>query len=464
MNGAAQCRTLVEQASAIGVWGSGLVGLSVARFLRQHGFQGRLLLYDERPVGDAQRKELQQFSVQVYASEDRALFLASIELLIPSPGVNPVKWGSAQVISEVDLFVAYWQRPWVAITGTVGKTTVTTMLGRMGMRHGARVAIGGNIGIPLLDLVDQKNVDCAVVELSSFQLETSMFCNPRVALITNLFPNHLDRHGSLEAYRAAKYRISRAQTASDLLILPLSLYMDHCAMVPDYAGTRWVWCDEELSGEHSIAPSDAVVWIDQERILCRIGQGDVFSIGAVPQQLETYPENYCALAAAWYAWQQVSCSWDALLEDRPRYRLVPLGTYGGITFFNDSKATVPVATQAAVRSCAAQGPLVLFLGGVSKGVDRTPFLRNLEPVPRLCVCFGAEAEALAEPLRERGIRVLIAPTLEAAVAEYLEQRLIGDVVLFSPSGASFDLFTDFEARGARFAELVAQFAATCVQS
>lgn len=378
--------------------------------------------------------EEQAISWVVQQPENVELFWKNHDWIVASPGIDIRRWAASypeKVLGELDLFAQAFERRHkpadiIAITGTVGKTTITHLCGELLRAQGKNVFVGGNIGVGMLDAVDNEDIETFVLEVSSFQLEYMRSFRPSIAIWTNLFENHLDRHGTLEGYRAAKARLFAQQRAGDCAILPTELI----PALGNYQG--------------EIIPD-----------------GYPVPLSEIPAY--SYQSNWFIIAAL--AWRMGIDPFAALrmlaAAKLPDHRCTPIATINGVTYYDDSKATVIEATRAALAAIPAQR-IVLLFGGVSKGVDRASLLHTLPLARTVIVPFGGEAKMLHTACVGLGLAVL-APcaTLEDAVAIAHAHAKSGDAVLLSPGGASFDLFKDYGARGLRFREIVDSIRGSC---
>lgn len=392
-----------------GVWGYGVGGKAVTDFLLEQGV--RILVHD--------RKELPAHEIQHLAQRgatwivDEKTFLNQADNIIPSAGIDlrgyepyAHKW-----LAEFDLFAAYWHKPIIAITGTLGKTTVTHTIGQCLQAAGKRVVVGGNIGVGLCSLIAQADaVDYAVLELSSFQLQLCKQFAPHIAVWTNFFPNHLDRHSTIGQYFDAKAVIVRDQPADALSIVP----------------SRW----HEAIAKHS---RHAHAW-------------HVITV-------EGYAQNRACVQAVMDGLAIPFTVTDDMMGVGLEHRVEFVRAIKGVSFYNDSKSTVPQATLAALERFTDK-PVLLLLGGLSKGVSRQAFVEQLAGRVKLAVCFGSEAEQLAAWCANAGIAFLVCSGMDDAVKIAYDKGTSGDVVLLSPSGSSFDLFKNYKERGAVFKQLV----------
>jgi UDP-N-acetylmuramoylalanine--D-glutamate ligase len=364
---------------------------------------------------------------------------APFDLVVASPGFPlPPGWSA---IPEVDLAAGELRAELVGVTGTNGKSTVTELIGSMLRCSGRRVAAGGNLGTPLCALVDEP-AGWVVAELSSFQLERATRLRPRVAVLLNLAPDHLDRHANLEAYGAAKARLADLQTRDDTLVVNLD---DPWAREVRARGRRIGFTLEEpLRSGGCLEGKDLVVReAGRERLR--------LSLDALGPGVRPHPSNALAAAlAALAAGASAAGVREALETFEPlphRGELVCCA--GGVRWLDDSKATNPAAAAASLRAQSA--PVVWLLGGRNKGLAFDP-LRAAAQRVRVAICYGEAGAEIAAALGD-SVAVERAADLEGAVRLAAGCALPGDVVLLAPACASFDAFESFEARGERFAAL-----------
>jgi UDP-N-acetylmuramoylalanine--D-glutamate ligase len=378
--------------------------------------------------GRAAQAALEGRGVEVVAA-DRTLgndgdvdLLAGVDVLVKSPGVPleaPLVAAAHErripVWSEIELAARLLPNPLLGVTGTNGKTTTTELLGAI---LGARTA--GNVGTALSELVDEVPPDDWIVcELSSFQLEDVDRFRPRIAVLLNLEPDHLDRHGTFGRYRDAKLRIFENQTEEDVAVVPRGF-----GIVPGSARRIEFAADDELPAEPLIPG----------------------------------PHNRENAAAATAAARAAGVGDEAIATGLRTFRGVPhrlelVAERGGVRWVNDSKATNTAAARRALVAFAA--PLHLILGGSLKGERFDAFAEDVARAEvATAYLIGEAAEPLAADLGEAGVPFLVATTLERAVREAASAARPGDVVLLSPACASYDQFRDFEHRGEEFRRLV----------
>ncbi len=445
-----------------GIWGLGVSGRAILSFLTQQGHTCSVLEQDL--ILEAEKTKPGETTTYFKDPEEREQFFASVDVIIPSPGIDLTTHNiKHKILTEIDLFASAWHKPLIALTGTLGKTSTTHLLSTLLSAQGKQVATGGNIGIGMLDLIAlQDQSDYAVLELSSFQLDYARTVAPDLAIITNLYENHLDRHKTVEAYFEAKKQILLHQKTGQQALLPLEL-------------APLIRADERLKNRslnwftaHPPSPEEWTLIAEQDSLFCTDSNGNIVAYPQIKPPMAphhlldahaipvlSFKENWITLAAACYL---LGFSLQDLLEkielSIPHNRLEFVATVNQVDYINDSKSTIIQATIAAINSIKTR-PLILLLGGVSKGVDRAPFLKELRTVD-LILCFGTESTALAAACLKFNIPALAFNTLEKAVEEAHRRATPGTSVLLSPGGASFDLFKNYEARGHRFAELVAQ--------
>jgi UDP-N-acetylmuramoylalanine--D-glutamate ligase len=434
------------------VVGLGKTGVSCARYLRAQGVS--VAVTDSRlsPPGlEAVRHELPE--VPIYAGGFEGAVFAAAEALVVSPGVplaepliQEALARGVPVLGDVALFAQAARAPVCAITGSNGKSTVTTLLGQMAEAAGRRVAVGGNLGEPVLDLLDEA-VALYVVEVSSFQLETTPHLGARAAVCLNVSPDHLDRYPSLDAYIAAKTRIyTDAQVAVVNRDDPRV-----CAMPHQARRELGFTLGEPAAGDYGLGERHGEPW------LCR-GIEPLMRAAAVRIPGRHNLAN--ALAALALA-EACGLELGPCLEVLRRFTGLPhrselVAERRGVAWYDDSKGTNPGATVAALEGLVPPGAArraVLIAGGDGKGADFAPLGQAVERTARAVVLIGRDAPRIAEALKGRA-ELRQAADMPAAVALAAELARPGDCVLLSPACASFDMYDNFEHRGRAFATAV----------
>ncbi len=386
------------------------------------------------------------------------------ELIVMSPGVPlsipPVVKArelGIPVISEPELAFRYSDVPFVAITGTNGKTTTTTLTAFLLEKEGRKVVAGGNIGLPLISQCPKMSAnDIVVAEMSSFQLESvDSFC-PKVAVVMNLTPDHLDRHKTMEAYAAAKANIFKNQGPEEYLLLN----KDDAIVAAMAAGAKshvYYFSQQEILDEG--------IWLEDGNLVYRLDKN------GAPQVL--IPAAEIGIVGS-HNWQNaMAASLAALLmgqqpeiiAERLRafkgvaHRMEPVATIDGVLYVNDSKGTNPDSTEKALGSYGER-PIVLIAGGRNKGSDMAVLVPLMRAHCRGVVLVGeATGDFIDAFARTSYTDYVCADSFEDAVAKAREMAQSGDVVLLSPACASWDMFDNFEQRGDLFKELVKDYAA-----
>jgi UDP-N-acetylmuramoylalanine--D-glutamate ligase len=440
----------------VGIWGYGITGSAAVDYFQSKNTQ-QIIVFDEKQLAPEINHTLSEKNIIIYRPDQRNDFLDTADYILKSPGIPCTDLPSRykkKIVSEFDIFASTWNGPIIAITGTVGKTTVTSLLSQLLHATHKPVLTGGNIGIPMLSLLTiQPPSHYAVIELSSFQTEFGITVPPDLAIITNLHPNHLDRHGSMEMYREAKLELIRLQKSHQKALLPLSCssFIQRPSPKHSYA---WFSATNPSAGDKKHCMEQDTWYYGEGDHILREHNHQKIAIGRRKPTTTTFFENILILTSAFDMLGESleHAAWDALTI--PPHRLTPIAIYQTITFYNDSKSTIPVATLAAIEQLSPHKPVV-FLGGISKGVDRQPFIQQLTERVRLAICFGSEATQLAKWCEAYNIPVHAHATLEIAYQHYIDYYCAaGDHVLFSPAGASYDLFENYIKRGERFVQLV----------
>ena len=380
---------------------------------------------DRRADLDAGR--LRAAGVEVVLGADDPALLDDVDLLVKSPGVPKeaplvarARERGLPIWSEIELGARLLPNAILGVTGTNGKTTTTELLGAVFRAAGRPVAVAGNVGRPLTGLDGAVAADaCVVCELSSFQLEDVETLRPRIAVLLNLEPDHLDRHGTLEAYRTAKLRIFENQTSDDVAVVPRGF-----GAVPGDARRAEFASDDPLPAE----------------------------------PLLRGPHNRENAAAATVAARAAGVGDEAIAEALATFRGVAhrlelLAEIGEVAYVNDSKATNVAAARPALVAYAGE-PVHLILGGSRKGESFEALAAAIGPNVRCAYLIGEAADEIAAALERAGRPYRRAGDLETAVAAASRAARPGDVVLLSPACASYDQFRDFEERGDRFRALV----------
>jgi UDP-N-acetylmuramoylalanine--D-glutamate ligase len=415
-------------------------GVAAAMALRARGEE---VIGCDAGAPDAGR--LREAGVEVHVNTQGVELVSRARTLVKSPGVPreapavaAAREGGTAVIGELELAWRLVSNEFIAVTGTNGKTTTTELIGHIHREAGLPVAVAGNVGAPAADLAGRVAGDATVVcECSSFQLEDTLEFAPEAAVLLNLSPDHLDRHATFEAYVAAKLEAFRRQGNDDVAVSPCDLGVE------DLGGCGRRVCFGD-GGEAELADRAGQLWWADEPLL----RTDEIRLRGAHNR-----RNAMAAAAVSLARGVDAEAVAAGLRDFPGvpHRLEEVAEVQGVLYVNDSKATNPASTIVALRSFTP-GSVHLIAGGRAKG----GFADLVEPVREHCASvhlIGEAAGALAADLAPAGVPMEDCGDLEHAVAAARAVARPGSVVLLSPACASYDQYTDFEARGEHFREL-----------
>lgn len=442
--------------------GAARSGVACARFLASHG--STVALND--------RKALEEWGPEVLALKDEGIgllpgeapgwLLDQIDLLVISPGVPtktiPIRYAEragAEVIGEVELACRFLKGRIVAITGSNGKTTTTSLVGELLMNAGLTVQVGGNIGRPLISMVESSRDDgWTVAELSSFQLETIQEFHPTVAIVLNVTPNHMDRYDSFNDYAAAKHRIFMNQTSGDVAVLNAD----------DEVVSSWASGLRAHKVFFSVKQELADgLFLRGNEIVSRTAHGERVLTTRDNMKLRGLHnvENVLAALAAGLA---CGADPDSMREtirdfDPVEHRLEFVIELDGVKFYNDSKATSVDATLKALEAFRdSPGEIVLIAGGRGKKAPYAPLAEMVRAKVRKLILIGEDAKKISGELGQYAPAEQ-AGDLKDAVNRSFHAAQPGDVVLLAPACASFDMFESFEHRGRVFKDEVNALAA-----
>lgn len=434
------------------VLGAGRSGMSVAQLLKRNGIT--VFVSDSQPVN---RKSLEKKSLTAQGipcefggHTDR---IYDADLMVISPGISSddtiVKKAEKKNISvygELEISSWYCQAPIIAVTGSNGKSTTTALIGYIFNNAGKHSKVVGNIGKPFADIADSitKN-STAIVEVSSFQLETIRSFHPHLAVFLNLTPDHLDRHESMQNYGNLKARIFENQTSDDYLI-----YNGEDTLV-----SKLIKDSKSRKIVFNKKQSEALCgYIDQENLIVESEKGSQKLVGLNEMYLKGKHNAANAMAAA-LCCHLMDIDWKYIQHSLKSFKGLPhrmefVRKKDGVVWINDSKATNENSVWYALESFNT--PVILIAGGRDKGADFKKLYRQVERVTRQVILLGEAASDMKVAFK--GISVQIVKNLEEAVKTADKKAKPGDTVLLSPSCTSFDMFSDFEERGNTFKSLV----------
>ncbi|HZT70582.1 MAG TPA: UDP-N-acetylmuramoyl-L-alanine--D-glutamate ligase [Terriglobia bacterium] len=440
------------------VVGLGRSGMAAAHWLSEHGAFVTVTDMRSPSVFSKEIPELLRCKIGLELGLHQESTFFRQDLIVISPGVpadlpvlNAARQKGVPVVPEIEVAGWFLKGRLTGITGTNGKTTTTTLLGKILESSGFDTFVGGNIGVPLLSAVDlDPPADMIVAELSSFQLETTASFRPHVAVLLNLSPNHLDRHPSFEAYTAAKARIFYNQTEDDYAILNAD---DHNVMklVPSIRSRRVFFSRRKELASGVFVSGDAILYRVHNLEVPLMRTSDVRLLGEFNlENVLAAAAAACVLGADFAAIRRAVREFGGV-----EHRLEFVREIRGVDFYNDSKATSVDATAKALT--AFESGVHLILGGKDKGAPYAPLRALIKDRVREVLVIGAARERILSEL-SGAAEIVDAGDLETAVRKAAERARPGDVVLLAPACSSFDQFQNFEHRGRVFKELVQRLA------
>lgn len=439
-----------DQGSLHVIVGLGATGLSCARYLKQNNIPFAITDSRENPPQLAAFQK-DHPDVQVSLGKLDADLLASAASIIISPGMSlhepviaeQIKRGKS-VIGDIELFVRAVKAPIIAITGTNAKSTVTTLVGKMAEAAGYQVQVGGNLGVPALDLLAQNPAaNLFVLELSSFQLETTYSLKSKVATVLNITPDHMDRYKDLNEYKEAKHRVYEH---CDVAVC------NHDDPLTETTAARkfYFTLNAPKKNEFGLNNKNGETFLAFE-------DANLLPISELPVMGKHYQANALASLAIGHGF---GLPFEAMLKVLREFKGLPhrcqlVRERHQIRWYNDSKGTNVGATQAAIEGLGSEikGKLILILGGIGKNADFSSLTPVVEKYSRHVVLIGEAAKEIAGVLGNR-VPFSFANSMEEAVKQCDAAAKPGDSVLLSPACASFDMFKNFEHRGDVFTDIV----------
>ena len=434
----------------ISVLGMGRTGIPTANFLAARGAE--VLLVDQKAPADLGEK-LKDLSPRVQTKFGTSAPSADADLVVLSPGfdinsplLDPARKRGIEIISEIELAYRFNTTPIIAVTGTNGKSTTTTLIGNILERAGKKVSVGGNIGIPFISLIDNNPKDFIVLEISTFQLEGIKQFKPHISVVLNISPDHLNRHKTMECYAELKGRIALNQTEDDFLVLnqddPIVLDVGR-----DKRAKKNYFSTESIV--------EAGACLENNTLILRQGntKETICPVDELKQVMQWQTENILAAAAA-TALAGVGANFiaDTIKNfSGLEHRLEWVRKLRGIDFVNDSKGTNVGSVQKSLKSF--DQPIILIAGGQDKGGDFSQLKSLFKTKVKHLVLIG-EAKTKISKLLNGSPSYEEADTLEMAVKRAVSKAVAGDVILLSPACASFDMFKDYEDRGRQFKTIV----------
>ena len=440
------------------VVGLGKSGVASALFMKKHGAK---VTVSDTKSGDELRNEIpvlldNGITVETGGHGDRTF--RGQDLIVVSPGVPvdapPLVQARSlgeSVIGEIELAAQFIPGPIVAITGSNGKTTTTTLTGEIMAAAGLPTLVGGNIGTPAISLAERAKSDTVIVlEISSFQLETVQTFRPKVAVVLNVTPDHLDRHRTFEIYTDAKARIFENQQGSDFAVLNAD--DPTCVALASRTRSKVFWFSRQKEVQQG-------AWVRDGNIVFRDGstQTEIMQVSEIPLKGAHNLENVLAAVGAAALMGSAAAKIRQAVQNfkAVEHRLEYTATINGVDYYNDSKATNVDATIKALESFPAN--IHLILGGKDKGSDYTVLNDLLRQRVKRVYTIGAAAAKIESQIvssKNGGPEVVHAETLDNAIRKAHAAAQPGDVVVLAPACASFDQFKNYEHRGKAFKEIV----------
>ncbi len=442
------------------VVGLGKSGVAAALFLRDQGAQ--VTVSDARSATALEKEipALLDAGIMVEAGGHGLLTFRRQDLIVVSPGVpydtpelKQVRAFGLPIIGELELASRFLQGKIVAITGSNGKTTTTSLVGKIFADAGRATLVGGNIGTPVIELTEQSGAETwSVLEVSSFQLETIEQFRPHIAVVLNITPDHLDRHGSFENYAAMKARITENQTADDFLVLNGEDKPTQMIAGKTQAQVFWFSARRPIK-QGAFVHGESIAFIPREGAKAE----PVMPVAEIPLRGAHNVENVlgavCTARLAGIPAESIRTSVASFKA--VEHRLEFVAAIRGVVFYNDSKATNVDATKKALE--AFPGRVHVILGGKDKDSDYAELADLIRARVKNVYTIGSAAEKIERQLAGAA-KIVQAGTLDAAVRAAAKDAGAGDVVLLAPACSSFDQFENYEHRGRVFKELVKQLA------
>ncbi len=434
----------------ISVLGMARSGLSAADFLSRQG--ARVTLFDNKTLEQLkERATLVPENVTVcYGSsvphKDSDLIILSPGIDIASPDLDEAKQNGVEIIGELEMAFRFFNSPVIAISGTNGKSTTTVLIGDLLKEAGLDIAVGGNIGTPFSDLLASPPKDFAVIEVSSFQLETIRDFKPAISAILNLTPDHLDRHQTLEHYASLKKRLTENQQAGDVLVLNTD--DERVVAMGNNSRARQARFSLTQNVEQGACVSNGTIVLNKNGV-----PREVISLDALPLSAKNQLENIlAALTVADQASVPVEIMKRVIQNFKGlEHRIEWVRAVGGVDYVNDSKGTNLGALEKSLRGF--DRPVVLIMGGQDKGGDFLTLKPLFKKRVKHMVLIG-EARKKIRATLNGSFTYEDAGSMEEAVKVAQAHAESGDLVLLSPGCASFDMFRDYEDRGRQFKESV----------
>jgi len=442
------------------VFGLGKSGLAVAKRLVSVG--AKVFVTEELPLDKVLPEvisELEALGVEKEFNGHSDQAICEADLIVLSPGIHldlsileEARHRGIPVISEIELAYHFLKKPIIAITGTNGKTTTTTLIGELLKAHGYKVAIAGNIGFPLIS-VNDKDLDYIVAEVSSYQLEGISNFRPYISVILNVTPDHIERHKNLDNYAFAKAKIFKNQRASDFLVYNLDATRVR-KIIPTDSNINLI----PFSRKKSL---DKGIFLRRGKFIVKLNkkEEELVAKRKIFLKGEHNIENCLAATIVAKICKVPAATIAKVLADFKgvEHRIEYVSNIKGVTFYNDSKGTNPDSTLVALKALAPKKTrlVILIAGGKDKGLDLSKMAKAIKKSVKQVVLIGEIRERFRDALIRLGYQdIYLEGSMEEAVARAFHVAKEGETVLLSPACSSFDMFANYEERGQVFKQAV----------
>jgi UDP-N-acetylmuramoylalanine--D-glutamate ligase len=466
-------KKLFENNNKVVIWGYGRTGKTVLKFLYKN--TKNIFYVIDKNFIENKSLNTETLNVNFIQESDKISVLTLCDIIIPSPGVIISKddFFYNKVVAELDIFYYLFKKPIIAITGSIGKTSTTFLYYQL-INNLNKVLLGGNIGIPTFDLIENKNnCDFAILEVSDAQLEHSNIFTAEFIAITNIYENHLDRHKNFLNYINSKINILRNKVSlglekSGFLILNNETYKKIKEIYIDIDLFNIILCHEneikynEIKNE-IIYNNFENIFVENNAIFIRKNNKNIKILNIIPEI--SHKNNWITISALFYAVFKLEKNKELneILTNNynnlkiPEHRLEFCGKIKECFFYNDSKSTIMESTESSINQIKDKHKnkkIILLLSGLSKGVDRTIFLLKFSKLVDKIIFFGKEKNIFEKFSLKNNLNISTFEYIEDAMTFVFNNLEPDSVILFSPSGASFDLFNSYEERGKKFKEII----------
>jgi UDP-N-acetylmuramoylalanine--D-glutamate ligase len=449
------------------VVGFGLSGVASAKYLSKQGAKVTVTDQKSKPELMDSVNACADLKLEFELGKHNPKTFGMVDMIVSSPGIPPnlasfeeAKVKNIPITSEVELAVSALKEPMIAVTGTNGKTTVTTLIGEMFKADGKPVFVGGNIGKPLLNHVSEgEKVDAVIAELSSFQIDLMTTMTPAVAVYTNFEEDHLDRYPNIDAYYNAKKKLFTQCDRNTFVVLN---YDDpRVAKLAEETPGKVIWFTKKdpmtIGGSFAEQFAGAYYVLATKQVIAKVnGKEETYDLAQFRLFGEHNKENLMAAICVARAMNVSPKAIQTVINTFKgvTHRLEFIRKKDGVFFFNDSKGTNVMSVKRSLEAFSAN-PIILIAGGKDKGMDFTPLVELVKKKCKILILLGEAKEKINRAIGDYAETYLVGTFEEAVLLAYQKSRS-GDIILLSPGCSSYDMFRNFEERGDYFKKLVAQ--------